>query len=293
MRAAVFAVLLLLPARSVPAQPAAPEPAFLDPDRTAPAGTQYRTFHSQTVQGEVSYLIYLPPDYQASGERRYPVIYWLHGKGGSERSGASFVAQLDAAIKAGVSPAAIAVLVNGLRDSRYYDSHDGRRPVETVFIRDLIPHIDATYRTLARRESRALEGFSMGGFGSAHLGFKYPDLFGVVSIMSGALLDDDSVTTIADLYQKNFGGNQAYFHAGSPWVLVRDNAARIRGRTAIRIGVGDQDPLLERDTKYHELLDSLNIRHEFFTVPGVAHEQGKFYALRGVPGFEFYRQAFR
>ena len=57
-------------------------------------------------------------------------------------------------------------------------------------MKDLIPHIDATYRTIADRGSRWVEGFSMGGFGAAHLGFKYPEIFGAVSIMSGALFDD-------------------------------------------------------------------------------------------------------
>ncbi|MFC1596366.1 alpha/beta hydrolase [Planctomycetota bacterium] len=81
-----------------------------------------------------------------------------------------------------VSPM-IVVMPNGLRgNTMYCDSRDGQYPVETVIINDLIPHVDATYRTVASREGRAVEGFSMGGFGAAHMGFKYPDLFGVVSI---------------------------------------------------------------------------------------------------------------
>ena len=295
MRAATTAPLFALAASFCICQQTvrSDEPAFLDPNQGAPAGTRYETFHSRTIKGDVSYLIYLPPGYDTSTGRRYPVIYWLHGKGGNQRGGGVFVAQLDSAIKSGASPAVIAVLVNGLRDSRYYDSYDGKRPVETVFVKDLIPHVDATYRTLSKREFRALEGFSMGGFGAAHLGFKYPELFGAVSIMSGALLDDESVVTQADLYEKNFGGNRDYFHQGSPWVLVRENAKKIRGRTFVRIGVGDRDNLFERDTNYHKLLDSLNIRHDFFTVPEVAHEQGKFYEKLGGGAFEFYRRAFR
>jgi enterochelin esterase-like enzyme len=268
------------------------EPAFLDPNTAAPAGTEYKTFYSKTLKGDASYLIYLPPGYQSPPLRQFPVVYWLHGKGGNQRSGAVFVAQLDAAIKGGKTPSIIAVLVNGLRDSRYFDSYDGKRPVESVFIKDLIPHIDQTYRTLARREFRAIEGFSMGGFGAARLGFKYPELFGALSIMSGALLDDEMAASISDLYEKNFGSNKDYFHSGSPWVLVRESAPKIRGRTFVRVGVGDRDELLDRNRKFHELLDSLNIRHEYFTVPGVAHEQAKFYQMLGDAAFEFYRKAF-
>jgi S-formylglutathione hydrolase FrmB len=82
----------------------------------------------------------------------------------------------------------IVVAVNGLASNTMYsDTHDGQYPLETVIITDLIPHIDATYRTIAAREARGVNGFSMGGFGAAHLGFKYPDVFGVDSIMAPPL----------------------------------------------------------------------------------------------------------
>ena len=300
MRAAPAAALALLTAVLGFGQQHAdidPDAGFLDPDRTEPAFTHYQTFFSKTIHGDASYLVYLPPGYDSSAER-YPVVYWLHGLNGTQRSGAPFVARLDAAIQAGQCPPVIAILVNGIRDSRYYDSWDGRRPWETVFIHDLIPHVDATYRTRPQREYRAIEGFSMGGFGAAHLGFKYPELFGAISIFSGALLDDDSVASAPDLvttpelFEKNFGSNKAYFHAGSPWVVVKANASKIRGRTFVRIGVGDQDGLLGRVMRYHQLLTSLGIEHDFFTVPGVGHNTAKFYEARGAAGFAFYSKAF-
>ncbi len=267
--------------------------AWLDPDKSEPAGTKYRTFSSKTIQGDVSYLIYLPPDYNTATTKHYPVVYWLHGLGGNQRGGAVFVAQLDAAIKAGQAPPMIAVLVNGLRDSRYYDSFDGKRPVETVIIRELIPYIDKTYRTVTSRQGRAIEGYSMGGFGAARLAFKYPNLFGMVSIMAGALLDTESVGTTmhSELVEKNFGGNRAYFHAGSPWVLADRNAERIAGRTFVRIGVGELDPLYERNLTYHEMLERLGIKNEFFGVPGVAHNGRVFYEKLGGEAFAFYRKA--
>ncbi|HYM10861.1 MAG TPA: DUF1684 domain-containing protein [Bryobacterales bacterium] len=267
---------------------------WVDPDKAEPAGTHYKTFYSETIHGDVSCLIYLPPGYERETGKRYPVAYWLHGLGGNQRSGAVFVAGLEAAIRAGKAPAMIAVLVNGMRDSRYYDSADGRRPVESVIIKDLIQYIDKTYRTIARREDRAIEGYSMGGFGAARLGFKYPELFGAVSIMAGALLDDESVATSMhpELFQKNFGGSKAYFHASSPWVLAEQNAAWIRERTFVRIGIGELDQLLERDRKYHDMLERLGIAHEFFTVPGVAHSSRLFYEKLGERAFRFYEKAF-
>jgi endo-1,4-beta-xylanase len=149
---------------------------WLDPDKSEPAGTHYRTFQSKLAGGEVSYLVYLPSTYESEPAQRYASVYWLHGLNGDQRSGVAFVEQLAAATRAGKAPAMIVVLVNGMRDSFYNDSKDGKWPVESVIVKELIPHIDKTYRTIARRELRAVEGYSMGGYGAAHLGFKYPDV---------------------------------------------------------------------------------------------------------------------
>ena len=274
-------------------QPPPGEPAWVDPDKGEPAGTKYRTFFSKTLGADVSYLIYLPPEYEAAGQKRFPVVYWLHGLGGNQRGGAVFVSVLNEAIKAGRAPAMIAVLVNGMRDSRYVDSADGQRPVETVIVKDLLPHIDNAYRTTGNREGRAIEGYSMGGFGAARLGFKFPDLFGAVSIMAGALMDNESAASMRpELFQKNFGGDLKYFRAASPWTLVENNADGLRGRTFVRIGVGKEDNLMERNEKYHKLLERLGIEHEFFVVPGVAHNGALFYKTLGTEHFRFYQKAF-
>ena len=59
------------------------------------------------------------------------------------------------------------------------------RPLESVIIKELIPHVDQTYRTLAKRETRSVEGFSMGGFGAFHYLLVHPEMFAGVSSLSG------------------------------------------------------------------------------------------------------------
>ena len=86
----------------------------MDPDRETPAGTTYETFPSRTIDGRVSFLIYRPPGYETAPEQRYPVVYWLHGLGGTQRGCAGFVKRLDAAIQAGKAPEMLVVGVNGL-----------------------------------------------------------------------------------------------------------------------------------------------------------------------------------
>jgi endo-1,4-beta-xylanase len=262
---------------------------WLDPDKSEPAGTHYRTFSSTLANSEVSYLVYLPPTYESQPAARFPVVYWLHGLNGNQSGGTPFVQQLDAAIRAEKAPGMIVVLVNGMVDSFYCDSKDGKWPIESVIIKELIPHVDQTYRTFARRDMRAVEGYSMGGFGAAHLGFKYPEVFGIVGVMAGALIEPRESVQPA-VFQKMFGGDRDYVKANNPFELVRRNADAIRGRTTIRIAVGDQDKLQVRDQAFHELLDELKITHEYELVPGVAHNGALFYKTLGAAAFAYYQK---
>ena len=283
--------VLLIAAAAIAQGPQAPS-NWLDPNHAEPAGTHYRTFHSGLAASDVSYLIYLPPDYDRNASQRYPVVYWLHGYGGSQRAGAVFVTPLDAAIRAGKAPAMIVVLVNGLAASFYCDSENGRQPVDSVITQELIPHVDATYRTIANRESRAVEGFSMGGYGAAHLGFKHPDLFGMVSIFSGALTDS---VEWGELHPPQGGRRKmmlaaptAYFDATDLATVIRHNADAIRGRTRVRMAVGSEDSLKPNNVGLHEFLTQLKIEHEFEIVPGVSHNSAQMYKALGDRAFAWY-----
>ncbi|MCP5113965.1 MAG: hypothetical protein GY953_24290, partial [bacterium] len=231
--------------------------------------------------------------YDANPDRRYPVVYWLHGLRGNQRSGRNFVRQLAIASQRGHAPRMIAVLVNGMYDSFYCDSPDGKWPVESVIVKELIPHIDATYRTIARREARGLEGYSMGGYGAAHLAFKYPDVFGAVGIMAGALLDADRLMERHQrILDKMYGGDQAAFARNRPSALLEQNADKIRDRMRIRVAVGGEDRLQIRSQYMHELLARLKVEHDYEVVPGVGHSSRVFYETLGPRAFHFYRTAF-
>ncbi|MCX7012370.1 MAG: alpha/beta hydrolase-fold protein [Candidatus Sumerlaeota bacterium] len=268
---------------------------WLDPDRTEPAGTHYRTITSELVGGEVSYLIYLPPDYENDAVRRYPVVYYLHGFGGNQRAGAVFVTPLDAAIRVGKAPAMIVVLVNGIAASFYCDSPDGKRPVDSVITKELIPHVDQTYRTIAKREARAVEGFSMGGYGAAHLGFKHPDLFGLVSIMSEALTDSVEWGPLqppqGGRRKMMLSADKAYFEANDLATVIRANADAIRGQTKVRMAIGSEDSLRPNNEALNEFLTQLKIEHDFTVVPGASHNSVQVYRMLGDDLFAWYRKA--
>jgi len=259
---------------------------------------QHRTFESAEVRTTVSYHVYTPAIYDSATVRRFPVIYWLHGSGGSVP--APFVARLDSAIRAGTVPPVLVVFPNGLGNSLWVDSQDRNVPMETVVINELIPHIDATFRTIASRDGRLIEGFSMGGYGAARLGFKYPALFGSVSILAGGPLQEEFNVNEAPragpaqaqaVLDAVFGGDQAYFKAQSPWRLAEQNADAVR-RMRIRQVVGEKDNVLENSRKFHDRLTRLNIPHGFIVVPGAAHSLRHIVDGLGDRQWEFYRDAF-
>lgn len=277
--ATMLSALVLMPLSAICAEPQprkpqeVPKGEWLDPNPSAPNGTQYKTFSSAVIGSNVSYLVWLPPGYE-QGTKRYPVIYWLHGRSGNQRSGAAtFVPHVEAAIKEGVLPPVIVVLVNGVGRGHYLNAPNGRLPIESVIIKDLIPHVDQTYRTIARREGRVIEGYSMGGFGAGHLGFKFPELFGTVIVNAGALRNAD------------------WFNAEEhPKQLARKNADKLR-KTRIRIGCGSLDDLLPANQELHEVLQQLGIEHPYQVVPDMAHSSALYYEKLGTKVFEFHRKS--
>lgn len=140
--------------------------------------------------------IYLPPGYAEATERRYPSIYWLHGFTGTGLSALNrnpWVPSLpeiaDALIEREAAPPFILVMVDGFTKyggSQFLNS-SATGPYEDYLIDEVVPFVDRTYRTLARREARGVDGKSSGGYGALMLGMRHPEVFGCVASHSGDL----------------------------------------------------------------------------------------------------------
>lgn len=275
-----------------------PPDAWLDPVAVNLGGTLYRTYPtpSRGPGTTASYRLYLPPNYETDLARRYPVIYFTHGmRVDSKRPiAAGYVARIDRAIRSGVMPPVVVVIIQGLNRAWWVDSKDGKIPMESVVMRDLIPHIDTTYRTIASREGRAIEGHSMGGDRALRLGFKYPHLFAAVTGNSPALIDVEGFSTgnNLDMFRETFGGDRAYYEESGPWSLAAQNAAGVRTQR-IRIICGGQDGLFPRAKWMDGVLTDLNIPHEFIPVPGSPHNHDQLLAYETFDSFEFYGKVFR
>ena len=146
-------------------------------------------------------IVYLPPSYEFT-EKRYPVIYVLHGFNGTSKSlTRKMKSAMDRMILSEEIQEAIAVFVDG--SNRFGGSQYLSSPTigdyETYIRRDLVNFIDKQYRTIPHRDSRGITGFSMGGYGSMHLSLKYPEVFGVVVAQAGTYdFEDDLIQSFAE-----------------------------------------------------------------------------------------------
>jgi enterochelin esterase-like enzyme len=259
----------------------------------------HHVFASSSVKADVSYHLYQPASYVSDANRRFPVVYWLHGSGGGLPGIASVAKRFDAAIDSGKIPPCLVVFVNGLEMGMYVDWADGSAPVESMMIRDLLPHVDATYRTTAKREGRLLDGFSMGGYGAARLGFKYPELFQAVSIVGAGPMQAELKSTprasriqAEDLLIRAYGGDQAVFQELSPRKFAELNAKKITQGSLVRMVIGEKDETFGNNEDFHRHLETLGIPHGWTIVPGVGHEPERVFAALGDGNWEFYRKAF-
>lgn len=256
-------------------------------------------FESPTAGQEVSYYMFTPESYDQEKEQRFPVLYWLHGSGGSTGAAAVQVARrYGEAMKAGKIPSMILVFPNGLPMGMWCDWKDGSVKLETMLIEELIPHVDRSLRTIAKREGRVIEGFSMGGYGAARLGFKYPELFAGVSLLgAGPLQQDFSEAPRAgpkgrdQLLGTVYGGSMDYYQAQSPWRIAEQNADKLRHGLQIRQVIGDRDETLGFNREFKKHLDALKIPHVYRQLPDVPHNPNLVLERLGDDNWEFYQEA--
>ena len=187
-----------------------------------------RWYHSKVTDQPRHIYVYTPPDYDAQAERRFPVLYLQHGSGGDERQWsiqgrANFI--LDNLIAAGKAKPMIVVMETGYATragSTGANTAKGGKDTSAfsdVVLKDLIPMIDATYRTIPRREQRAIAGLSMGAGQALQIGLAHLDTFATIGAFSGGGGKADAKTAyggvFADAAEFNAKCPVFYLHAGT------------------------------------------------------------------------------
>ncbi|GAB3890268.1 alpha/beta hydrolase [Spirosoma agri] len=232
--------------------------------------------NSSLLNRGVKFSIYLPPDYYQSN-RRYPVVYLLHGYGDNETGWIQFGEAdriADAGIQSSELPPMIIVMPDG-GATWFINDYQNKVRYEDMFVQELIPHIDSSFRTRTQREFRAIAGLSMGGFGSLTLSMHHPELFSACAALSAGIRTDEGFMALPDeryntVFAPVFSGPAKgedrltmTWKRNSPITLAK--SAPEGDLTKIRwyIDCGDDDALTVGNAMLHLALLDRNIPHEY------------------------------
>lgn len=166
-----------------------------------PKGTvEHMKVHGKSLEGNLEgdsadrdVFIYLPPSYAKEKNRRYPVVYFLHGYGVSAERYWNLMKVPETAdkdIATGAAKEMILVHPDAftLYNGSMYSSSPTTGDWESFIAEDLVSYVDSHYRTIPNRMSRGLAGHSMGGYGTMRIGMKRPDVFATIYAMSSCCL---------------------------------------------------------------------------------------------------------
>ncbi len=212
-------------------------------------------YDSTTVEVKRKARVYTPPGY--TKDKKYPVLYLLHGIGGDENEwarGGSPDVILDNLYVDKMAAPMIVVMPNGRagKDVAARDPFPKQGPAFAAFekdlLTDLIPFIEKTYAVKAERESRAIAGLSMGGGQSLNFGLNNLDTFAWV------------------------GGFSSAPNTKRPADLIKDHAEAAKKLRLLYVACGDKDGLFRISEGVHKMLDEKNVPHEYRVIPGGGHD---------------------
>lgn len=235
--------------------------------------------HSDILGIDFRFSILLPESYVKEKNKRYPVVFMLHGYGDNNNSWNGKYLQANARIKTledkGMSEM-IYVYPNGFT-TYYCNFYTGKYNYMDMFIKEFVPYIDKTYRTIADREHRALTGYSMGGFGAMVLAEKNPDVFSCSAPLSMSFRTDAQYMTESQngwngQWGAIFGGVgewgpdriTEYYKQHCPYYQFVDENRSELSRVHWFFTCGDdEEQLLVANDSLHVLLRDRGFNHEF------------------------------
>ncbi len=250
---------------------------------------------SDSIGRTTKYNIVLPAKYEQSTDR-FPVLYLLHGLTGNYTNWANMGVPQYAR-----SHDLIVVMVDG-GNSWYVNwakSAEGQKNNwEDAIIKDVVGHVDANFRTIAKREGRAINGLSMGGYGGLMLGLKHPDMFCAIGSHSGAIAyakqageriksgntagkkgkKEPSTVADAKIGIEGFSSQAERSPKGQMFASYEDCAANDPFQLVLKVertklphiylDCGTEDPLYKDNVALAKILQENKIAHTFAQSPG-------------------------
>ena len=229
------------------------------------------TMTSKILKMERKYAVYLPPDYD-SDERRYPVLYLLHGAG-DDQSGWIQLGEVkhitDNAIEEGTSTPMIIIMPDAQTGTRgYHNRPEDNWNYEDFFIEEFIPYIEKTYRIRTEKRYRAIAGLSMGGGGTFLYALNHPELFDMACPLS-ASTGPVSLEDVDNQFDRRGRENatqkekEDYFNRRSILNKIQNNDIEAIKSVKWYIDCGDDDFLYEGNSLIHIAMRKREIPHEF------------------------------
>jgi len=238
-------------------------PPRFDELQDVPHGSVHiRTYNSKVQNKFRKLFVYVPPSYEQTVDKSYPVLYLRHGGGGNETSwyneGAAGVIMDNLLAEGKVSPMII-VMTNGNVETGVqggYNNEALKVGADELFT-DIMPVIEKNYRVYADQQHRAIAGLSMGGGQSFYIGLRYVDKFDWLGVFSTGM----------------FGGiQQADFDAEKTIPGLLTNSSKFNKELKVLyITVGEQDPRIEPTKALIKKFRENNLDVVFNTYPGI-HE---------------------
>jgi enterochelin esterase-like enzyme len=234
--------------------------------------------HSRILKQDVHFSVCLPKTYYDT-RQSFPVVYLLHGLGDDETSWLEYgqISQYaDKAVENGDAVPMIFIMPEAFR-TYYVNDYKGSFMYQDMFIKELVPHIDSLFRTVADKQHRALMGYSMGGFGAMMLHLKHSEIFGTAVPLSISVRTDEQYMTedasgwddqwgrlFGDLGFKGADRITEYYKQNSPFHVLSQMPTNEIAKLNMYIDNGDKEQTLCRSNEeLHILMRNLNIPHEF------------------------------
>lgn len=178
--------------------------------------------------GSVGIHIYLPPDYYTDKDKRFPVVYFLHGCGDTFGELSVRGTDMDKAMKQPGTKQFIIVEPDGtnILGGSFFTNSPVIGNWEDYVTQDVVQYIDKNYRTIPKASARGISGFSMGGYSSLMIAMKHPDLFScVLSLSPGLMRNQDLKGAVDEDWDDTF--KEAYGAAFSPNLKLEKPYANI------------------------------------------------------------------
>ena len=230
---------------------------------------------SPTLGGARTIRVYLPPSYgwPESANRRYPVVYLLHGWPGSDGNWFGLGQadrSTDTLIAQGRVPELILVCPNAncglIGRTMYMNAAQGSCRMEDYIVRDVVGWVDSTFRTIRSAQARGVLGLSDGGTGALNFAFLHPELFGSAASHSADLVLNPKEFGLGSVIGGGPGARQR-IERFSPERTAAQRVEQLRTQILyFDCGVGDES--IEENRAFHRTLVALSVPHTYHEFPG-------------------------